>query len=603
MTESTPKSTRLTPSGLPGRHGRLSVEKPKNSKKVLLRLWSYLKKQKGLVLLIPGLVLINTATTLIGSYLLRPIINQYIIPHNISGLIRMIFILLGIYLIGSVAAVLQNRLMIRVAQKTISDIRDDLFSKLQALPIRFFDRSSHGDLMSRFTNDVDTISDALNTSILQLFTSALTLTGIFFLMIYISPMLTVVTLVIVPLMLWVASRIIRKSKAYFTSQQRSLGTVYGYVEEMITGQKVVKVFGYEERAEKEFEKLNDDLRDKATKAQLYSGVMLPVIQNLNTINFALTATVGGILAITRGLDLGGLAAFLQYSRQFGRPVNEISNEYNSLQQALAGAERVFQIIDEAPESADSTGAIALLQIKGNICFNDVTFGYDPDKVVLKNISFEAKQGQKIAFVGSTGAGKSTITNLLPRFYDIQSGQITIDGIDIKGIQRDSLRRSLAMVLQDTHLFTATVMDNIRYGRLEATDEDVINASTLAGAHSFIVRLPQGYQTILTNDGDNLSQGQRQLLNIARATVAKPSILILDEATSSIDTRTELIIQKGMDQLMAGRTSLVVAHRLSTIRNADEIMVLENGEIIERGNHEDLLKQKGRYFHLYTGQFD
>ena len=603
MSNSSTSNTKLTPAVLPGRRGRISVEKPKNSKQVIRRLWNYLSRQKSLLTVVLILLLINTGATLAGSYLLRPIINNYIIPRNLHGLANIIFLLLAIYIIGVAAAIWQNRLMIKVAQKTVSSIRVDLFSKLQSLPLRFYDTHNRGDLMSRFTNDVDNVSDALNTSLLQLFTSAVTLTGIFTLMIYISPLLTVVTLVIVPLMLWVASRIIKKSKVYFTTQQVALGNVNGYVEEMITGQKVVKVFCYEASAAAAFETINYDLREKATKAQLYSGIMMPVIQNLNTVNFALTATVGGLLAILKGLDIGGLAAFLQYSRQFGRPVNEISSQYNNIQSALAGAERIFQIMDEIPETVDAADAVALVHVKGDVIFKDVSFGYESDKVVLKNISLNVKAGQKIAFVGSTGAGKTTIINLLPRFYDIQSGQISIDGIDIQKIQRNSLRRSLAIVLQDTHLFTGTVMENIRYGRLEATDEEVMAASVLAGAHSFIQRMPKGYQTILENDGSNLSQGQRQLLNISRATVAQPSMLILDEATSSIDTRTEEIIQKGMDQLMQGRTSFVIAHRLSTVRNADEIMVLENGEIIERGDHETLLKQKGRYFELYSGQFD
>jgi ATP-binding cassette subfamily B protein len=593
----------VQPSGLPGRRGHIFVEKPKNAAQVILRLWHYLSRQRGLLFLIFFLLLINIATTLLGSYLLRPMINNYIIPRNIPGLIRMVLLLLAIYGIGAIAGIWLNRLMIFVAQQTIQLIRADLFSKLQSLPLKFFDTNNHGDLMSRFTNDVDNVSDSLNTSVLQLLTSAITLLGIFALMLYISPLLTLVTLVIVPLMLLVAAKIINKSKGFFTTQQVALGAADGYIEEMITGQKVVKVFCYEEMAEAEFEKLNYDLRDKATQAQLYSGVMQPVIQNLNTINFALTATVGGLLAILRGFDLGGLAAFLQYSRQFGRPVNEISGQYNSLQAALAGAERIFQVMDELPELADAPGAVPLTAVRGEVEFKAVTFGYDAGKTVLKNISITARAGQKIALVGSTGAGKTTIMNLLPRFYDIQGGEITIDGINLLHIQRASLRRSMAIVLQDTHLFTGTVMENIRYGRLEAADKDVIAAATLAGADSFIQRLPKGYHTVLQNDGGNLSQGQRQLLNIARATVARPAILILDEATSSIDTRTELIIQQGMDQLMKERTSFVIAHRLSTVRNADEILVLENGEIVERGNHDALLKQKGRYFELYNGQFD
>ena len=598
------QNTNITaPAGLPGRRGLIFVEKPKNAMRVILRLWKYLSRQSSLLLLILALLLINIAGTLLGSYLLRPIINQYIIPHNVSGLIRMIFILFGIYGLSAAAGIWLNRLMIVVAQKAINILRADLFSKLQSLPLKFFDSNNHGDLMSRFTNDVDNVSDSLNTSVLQLLTSAITLLGIMVLMTYISPLLTLVTLVIVPLMLWVASAIIKRSKSYFTAQQTALGAVDGYVEEMITGQKVIKVFCYEESAEKEFEKLNYDLRDKATLAQLYSGVMQPIIQNLNTINFALTATVGALLAIFKGFDLGGLAAFLQYSRQFGRPVNEISSQYNSLQSALAGAERIFEIMDEIPEIADAAGAVRLINIKGDVNFKAVSFGYDAGKIVLKDINIQARAGQKIALVGSTGAGKTTIMNLLPRFYDIQSGHISIDGIDIQNMQRDSLRETMAIVLQDTHLFTATVMENIRYGRLSATDKDVIDAAVLSGADSFIQRLPGGYQTLLLNDGGNLSQGQRQLLNIARSTVARPSILILDEATSSIDTRTEQIIQKGMDQLMEGRTSFVIAHRLSTVRNADEILVLENGEIIERGSHQALIAKKGRYFQLYTGQFD
>ncbi|MBP7555052.1 MAG: ABC transporter ATP-binding protein [Chitinophagaceae bacterium] len=600
---STSGNTKLAPAGLPGRRGAVSVEKPKDSRQVIGRLWGYLKVQQSALILVALLLLISTGATIAGSYLLRPIINNYIIPHDISGLIKMILLLLAVYVLGSAASVWQNRLMIRIAQKTVYNIRADLFRHLQSLPIRFFDTRSHGELMSRLTNDVDTVSDALNTSISQLFTSAITLTGIFTLMLYISPLLSLVTLVVVPFMLWVAGRIIKKSKLFFIAQQTALGNVNGYAEEMISGQKVIKVFGHEEMASREFEVLNNELREKGTRAQLYAGIMMPVIQNLNTINFALTATVGGLLSLLKGLDIGGLAAFLQYSRQFGRPVNEISSQYNSLQAALAGAERIFEILDEAPEQADNANAIELSDIKGQVSFQDVTFGYVAGKAVLKNISFRAEAGQKIALVGSTGAGKTTIMNLLPRFYDIQSGSIRIDGTEIRNIKRNCLRQMLAIVLQDTHLFTGTVMENIRYGRLTATDEEVMHAAVISGADSFIKRLPQGYQTLLENDGGNLSQGQRQLLNIARATVAQPPILILDEATSSVDTRTEQIIQNGMDKLMQGRTSFVIAHRLSTIRNADMILVLENGQIIEQGTHADLLQQKGRYYQLYNTQFD
>jgi ATP-binding cassette, subfamily B, multidrug efflux pump len=563
----TPPSSNLTPGGLPGRRGHIAVEKPRDSGQVIRRLWAYLRRHSGKLLIVFLLVVVNTGTTVGGSYLLRPIINQYILPHNWAGLIHMLILLLGIYLAGAFAMALQSRLMVVVAQRTVSDIRADLFGKLQSLPLRFFDTHGHGDLMSRFTNDMDNVSDSLNNSVTQIFSSGITLTGILVLMLYISPLLTLVTLVIVPLMLWVAALIIRKSKIFVMQQQVALGLTDGYIEEIISGQKVVKVFSHEPEALAAFDGLNEDLKSKATQAQLYSGIMLPVIQNLNTINYALTAATGGLLALLRGLDIGGLAAFLQYSRQFGRPVNEISSQFNNLQAGLASAERIFQIMDEQPEPADAPNAIALTVVKGDVLLEHVTFGYDAGKPILKDISLHASAGQKIAFVGATGAGKTTIASLLPRFYDIQSGRITIDHTDIKDITRDSLRHSLAMVLQDTHLFTGSVMENIRYGRLEATDDEVFAAAKLSSADSFIKRLPDGFQTVLQSDGSNLSQGQRQLLNIARAAVADPPILILDEATSSIDTRTEVNIQTGMDHLMQGRTSFVIAHRLSTVRNA------------------------------------
>jgi ATP-binding cassette subfamily B protein len=594
---------RLMPGGLPGRRRALSVEKPEKPLHVIPRLWRYFGKYKSRTSLIFALILINTGANLAGSYLLRPIINSYILPHDWRGFGGMVILLLVIYAAGSVAGFLQTRLMVVVAEGVVALLRTDLFSHLQTLPLRFFDTHDRGDLMSRFTNDLDNISESLDASLTQLLSSSINLLGTLVLMLYISPLLTLVTLVIVPFMLWLSSRIIRKSKAFFLGQQEALGAADGFAEEMISGLKVVKVFCYETQAATEFGKLNQELQVKAGKAQLYSGIMIPLMTNLNNINFALTAAIGGLLSILRGLDIGGLAAFLQYSRQFARPVNEISSQFNSLQAALAGAERVFQIIDEPPEALDITKAIHPGHLAGNVIFDQVSFGYNAEKLVLHDISFEAKAGRKIALVGSTGAGKTTIMNLLPRFYDIPTGRITLDGLDITSLNRNDLRRTMAIVQQDTHLFTGTVMENIRYGRLDATDQEVVAAAQLANAHSFIKRLPQGYQTMLESDGANISQGQRQLLSIARAAVATPAILILDEATSSIDTRTEIAIQAGMDKLMQGRTSFVIAHRLSTVKNADEILVLDAGRIVERGAHNDLLQQKGRYYQLYMGQFD
>lgn len=593
------------PKSLPGggRFRQVGTEKAKNGLQVLIRILGYLKHQRWALALIGISLLLATACTLAGSYLLRPTINQYIIPGNIPGLLKMILAMAGVYLVGFFASIIQNRLTIHVAQRTVRNIRKELFDKMQNLPVRFYDTHQHGDLMSRFTNDMDTVSDALNNSLSQLFVSSITLLGTLTLMLYISPLLTLVSLVMVPLMLFMASKIIRKSKVFFGANQAALGAANGFVEEMISGQKVIKVFGHEKEAIAGFEKLNEDLRQKAEKAQFYSGLMMPLMINMSTINYALTTIVGGVLAVTRGLDIGGLAAFLQYARQFGRPVNEISGQYNSLQAALAGAERIFGIMDELPEKEDAPDAMALLHINGDVQMENVNFSYNPGHQILKDISLHAHPGNKIAFVGETGAGKSTIINLLPRFYDIQSGDIKIDGHSVYELKRNEWRQKIAIVFQDTHLFTGTVMENIRYGRLDATDEEVIAVGKLAAADSFIAHLPDGYQTILTNDGSNLSQGQRQLLNIARAAIADAPILILDEATSTIDTRTEIAIQQGIDQLMKNRTSFVIAHRLSTIQNADDICVVDHGEIVERGTHEQLLQQKGKYYELYHGQFD
>lgn len=577
--------------------------KPIEAKKTFFRLMTYLAKDKKLLIVIGSLIIISIGCNLVGSYMIRPIINNYIIPGNYEGLLHILIILGVIYLIGVVAVYIQYRLLNRIGQRAVTRMRTDLFKKMEKLPIKYFDTHQHGDIMSRYTNDIDQVSNALTDSLSDMLTSALMLIGIFSLMIYISPILTLATLITIPLMFLSAKTIVKRSKKYFKAQQDTLGDTNGYIEEMISGQKVIKVFGYEKKVEQDFEQLNQKLNEKSKKAQFYSGMMMPVMQNLNTLNFVVVTIVGGLLAIFRGFDVGGLAAFLQYSRQFGRPINELASLYNSIQAAMAGAERIFQVIDEAPEQEDAPNAISLNDVKGDLEMKDVYFGYKQDKLILKGVSLHATPGTKIALVGETGAGKTTILNMLPRFFDIKSGEITIDGVSIHDIKRESLRQSMAIVLQDTHLFTGTVCENIRFGHPQATDEDVIQAAKLTAAHSFIKRLPKGYHTMLENDGANLSQGQRQLLNIARAAIADPPILLLDEATSNIDTRSELLIQKGLDKLMEGRTSIIIAHRLSTVRNADKILVLDDGQIIEQGTHTELLNLKGKYYSLYQEQFE
>ena len=579
--------------------------RPKSMGAALKRLMTYLKADQLRMGIAFFCVIVNTVATLAGSYMLRPIINRFIAPPdgspgNVAGLFRGLAVMACVYLLGVIANYLQSRLMLEVAQSALVRIRTDLFTKMQRLPVRFYDTHSNGDLMSRFTNDVDTIGNMLSSTLVQLFSGVLSIIGTLFLMIYTNIFLAVVTLIMIPLMLRAGGEVAKRSQKYFGAQQSALGALNGYIEETITGQKVVKVFCHEEIAEEEFDILNKDLREKQIRAQFLGGMMGPVMNNLSQVNYSLTACIGGILCVAKNFDVGGLTVFLNFSRQFSRPINEISMQISNVFSALAGAERVFAVMDEEPEAADDKDAVSMDGMRGEVVLNHVTFGYNSDRIILKDISLYAKPGQKIAFVGSTGAGKTTITNLINRFYDVQSGTITIDGVDIRHIRRDDLRRHIAMVLQDTHLFTGTVMENIRYGRLDATDEEVIQAAKMASAHSFIIRLPKGYDTVLESDGANLSQGQRQLLNIARAAVSKAPILILDEATSSVDTRTEKHIEQGMDRLMADRTTFVIAHRLSTVRNANAIMVLENGEIIERGDHEDLIKEKGRYYRLYTG---
>lgn len=594
--------------GLMGGHRAASTMKggtPKNTRITIRRLMSYLNGYKLSMIAALICVVISTLGTLAGSYMLRPVINQYIAPLNggrgsISGLAKGLTVMAAVYFIGVIANYAQSRIMLTVAQNALQKIRNDLFSKMQTLPLRFYDTNSNGDLMSRFSNDVDTIGQMLSTTMVQLFAGALSIAGTLLLMIYTNIWLTLVTLVMIPVIMKAGGAVASRSQKFFSAQQNSLGAVNGYIEETISGQKVVKVFCHEDVAEEEFELLNEDLRNNMIRAQFFGGIMGPVMGNLSQLNYTLTACIGGLLCVLKGFDVGGLTVFLGFSRQFSRPINEISMQVSNVFSALAGAERVFAVMDEEPEPADEKDAVELEPMKGFVELKQVTFGYNSDKVILKDISLYAKPGQKIAFVGSTGAGKTTITNLLNRFYEIQGGEIIIDGKNIRHLKRENLRRNITMVLQDTHLFTGTVMENIRYGRLDATDEEVIQAAKTASAYSFIMRLPAGFDTVLEGDGSNLSQGQRQLLNIARAAISKSPVLILDEATSSVDTRTEKHIELGMDRLMANRTTFVIAHRLSTVRNANAIMVLENGEIIERGDHEELLKQKGRYYELYTG---
>ena len=588
--------------GMRGRRG-FKGGKPKDMSKTVKRILSYISKDKYKLFAAFFFVLLSSGASLAGSYMLRPIINRFIAPTNgspsLTGLAGGLAAMALVYAVGVISSYMQSKIMINISQNAICKIRGDLFSKLQTLPVKFFDTNSNGELMSRCTNDVDTIGEMLNNTVVQLFSAVITIVGTLSLMVYTNIYLTLVTLVMFPLFINAGKAVAKRSQRYFSQQQSALGAVNGCIEEIVSGQKVVKVFCHEDEAVSDFKLLNDDLRRKQTAAQFTGGVMGPLMGNLSQINYALTACVGGLLCIAKGFDVGGLTVFVNFSRQFSRPINEISMQVSSVFSALAGAERVFAIMDEEPET-DLEGKICAKNIVGEVTFKDVTFGYGSD-AIIKNINLTAEPGQKIAFVGSTGAGKTTITNLINRFYDIQIGSIKVDGTDIRHMNKKSLRENIAMVLQDTHLFDGSVMENIRYGRLDATDDEVIEAAKTASAHSFIMRLPDGYDTVLEGDGANLSQGQRQLINIARASISKAPILILDEATSSVDTRTEKHIEKGMDALMEKRTTFVIAHRLSTIRNADVIMVLEHGEIIESGTHESLLAKKGRYYELYTGK--
>ena len=606
-----------------------SGKKPKNLKHTLRVFLSYLGRHKKMLAVVAVLVTISAGANLFGTYMIRPVVNG-LADGDVHTLLRGVLITALIFGCGALAAYGYTQTMVKAAQQVVFDIRRDLFEHVQTLPLQFFDSRRHGDIMSLFTNDIDTMADALNNSFAMVIQSFIQIVGTLTLLYILNWGLSLIVTVCYGIMFWYIKFSGKRSKGYYTKQQNSLGELNGYIEELITGQKVVKVFHHEEESFTEFCKKNEELRKAGTGAQGYAATMVPVVVSISYVNYAIVAVLGGLLALHGKADIGSLASYLVFVRQAALPINQFTQQSNFLLSALAGAERVFDVMSLEPEIdegkvelvnvKEENGALAvceettgrwawkrpdgtMTELKGDVRFENVDFGYTADRLILKNISLYAKPGQKIAFVGSTGAGKTTITNLINRFYDVQGGAVVYDGIDVKDIEKDALRHSLGIVLQDTHLFTGTVAENIRFGKLDATQEEIERAAKIANADSFIRRLPNGYDTMLTSDGANLSQGQRQLLAIARAAVADPPVLILDEATSSVDTRTEALIEKGMDQLMEGRTVFVIAHRLSTVRNANAIMVLEQGNIVERGDHDALLAQKGKYYQLYHGMFE
>ena len=615
--------------------------KVENPGKLFMRLLAYIMKNYAVhCILVVICIFITVLASVQGTWFMQTLIDGYILPligqadPDFSGLLHAIMRVAIFYLIGALASYIYTRIMVNVSQGTLKSLRDDMFTHMEELPIRYFDTHYHGDIMSTYTNDIDTLRQMISQSMPQFLNSIITIVSVFVSMLLLNVPLTIVTLLMIGVTLFATKKIGALSAKYFIAQQKDIATVNGYIEEMMNGQKVVKVFTHEEESIENFNKLNDQLFHSADNANKFGNILMPVNAQIGNISYVLCALVGGVLALNGvgGFTLGKLASFLTYNKSFSQPVNQLSMQLNNIVMALAGSERIFKLLDEEPEvdngyvtlvrarkengqiveskertgmwawkhTHQADGSVDYIELKGDVVFDDVDFGYNPDKIVLHNVDLYATPGQKIAFVGSTGAGKTTITNLINRFYDIQDGKIRYDGININKIKKDDLRHSLGIVLQDTHLFTATVMENIRYGKLDATDEEVIAAAKLANADTFIHQLPDGYNTLLTGDGANLSQGQRQLLAIARAAIADPPVLILDEATSSIDTRTEKIVQDGMDKLMAGRTTFVIAHRLSTVKNSDCIIVLEQGRVIERGNHDKLMEEKGKYYQLYTG---